>query len=422
MDSLPFENQILDLILSNFIETFFIVNQNFEVVYYDNRFLNWLDKLGLNLIHNRENIVSSLLGSELTSELIPFFRKIFDDPQKDSFEIKFAFQNQFLILRFDFIPIIISESVQWIITTIHDLTQEKSKYYEQAMELQSSKIISMISSILLDNNLDETIPNVLRIMVNTLHCDSVSIFQLDRNHEGHFGLKWQNSSIGSADFDTSIIIPSQFQKFLEDKLTTEMYFTSNVEENVPEIDQFLELFHYTNILIVPVIINPKLHYDMIIDSQNPLQKWSKPEIHMILTLSILIGLTLKSAFKQEIHNSIIDELNQVHIGTFIYQILSENEGKFIFENQSFLDHLGYSKTELAEINLLEIFLNDYPSSSKNCFHQFMMDSTSSYNSYFELKTRTGSFSRKLVFLSKKNINDQNMIDGFVFDDLYTVQN
>jgi PAS domain S-box-containing protein len=304
---------------------------------------------------------------------------------------------------------------------VHDISKEKTLQQEtvnQNLEIQYFKVISLISSIFINNieNLDENINNGLKTLAASLKCNFIGIYQHQygiKNIQSE--LKWffaeSSFEVNLDKIGTLFEIP-EFYKYAKD-LPSEIYkqydFSKIKLRNNEK--KFRDLFG--SVLLIPILLGRERFGTMVLNNG---ENWgfNTREIQLALSVSIIINLALKNQSNQRFLSNLFDGLSTIQIGVFIVEINENGELSNIYQNE-FLANLDGKPVFNSGIHSLNEFFEDEDAIIAIKILQARLQGRELPQSYLvQMKTLNGPKPMQLL-LGNGKMDEKSIILGFLLE-------
>ncbi len=260
-----------------------------------------------------------------------------------------------------------------IIEDITDIKRKELSLNKKNEQIQSYKVISVISSMLMHRNekLKENISDILKTLGNSLKASCVAIFRdedvVKNGNSDNFGDLRDSLSYSLTDrwcFQKNLINWVGFERVFIDKLLYElesssmkMYTVKKLDEYQSELIPLLEQANIGSFLRVPIFIGKDRYGTIIVNYVDKNRQFNHNEIVLCLNIAYLIGLGLKINKGNESKINFLQFFDELELGLFIIQQNEEGIYKFAYVNSQICKLSGYTKEEIYNVpNFINLVL------------------------------------------------------------------
>jgi hypothetical protein len=257
------------------------------------------------------------------------------------------------------------------------------------------------------------------MLANYVKCNSIIIIQNTKTLSGElsFQYKWQwpkeISTVKSKD-----ILDSLTPLLLEYGKDTpvDIYQRINIKSFTKKNRGIYEKLGLKSLLFTPIFIGNQRFGSMILISDDLNFEYTRPQIQISLTVSILIGLALKNKSNSIFLFNLMDAISTLKIGIFVIQPDDHNVERVLYYNPYFLSimhEIASSKDE--KMGFLEFLQKNKMEKLRDLFILRRRGITNIPNHYnFRFEARNNPRNMQL-FIFTSVLNDRNTTYGFVVD-------
>ncbi len=252
--------------------------------------------------------------------------------------------------------------LEYVVSMTQNITDMKQTQDELELALQSSSIISMIASILIQDiaKLDENIKEGFNTLGKALNANYCSILQhVDVESEKEFRVKylWKLPQNAQDFQNIEGILKKIYLTHYSEKLPLEVYFKVNIETVSKKIAGEMKKSNLEIVLLLPIIVGSERYGTLVINRENNWKDFSKNEIKTALGAAIIIGLALTNETKRQNIYDILESVSKLDIGICVVQNDAQNKPRLKYFNAKFKAIYGFDDRKLKAAETFKDFIS-----------------------------------------------------------------
>ncbi|MHA1584530.1 MAG: PAS domain S-box protein [Promethearchaeota archaeon] len=276
-------------------------------------------------------------------------------------ELRFRQKNgQYIELSTNISPIFNTQGkVVSLLGIGRDLSELKTKerqIHEKELQIQSSAVISMISSMLVHDTarVKDSFNGILKTLGNSISSNLILLLKHNFENEDYpFKIEgtWLNFKYQKDLQELDDLISMGFLRPFVENVPSSIYKILKIENLPEDIRKKCKNFGFGTLLLLPIFYGSKRYGTVILN--NPIEKeFSSKEIKLCLNVALLMGLGLKNQDNQLFTSNIFDGLSTLNIGLFVLSQYNKEDFKILYVS-SYITKI-FEKTEDEMINSMTL--------------------------------------------------------------------
>ncbi len=255
-----------------------------------------------------------------------------------------------------------NNELEFVASMTQNITDLKQTQEELELALQSSSIISIIASILIQDisKLDENINdgfNTLGRALNANYCAILRHVNGDSGKEFKIRSLWTLPQNAQTFQNVEEILKRIYLSHFSEEVPLDFYFKIDIATVSKKIASEMKMSNLEIVLMIPIIVGSGRYGTLVINRESHWKDFSDNEVKTALGAGVIIGLALMNETKQQDIQDILESISKLDIGTCVVQNDAQNIPRLKYFNAKFKAIYGFDDQKLKAAETFKDFIS-----------------------------------------------------------------